>query len=99
MNSIWKRRLSQSMINSMMSCYIFKNEMDGKWKDNLVNEDKIDFMPKDTVVMKYSQKRVDPKGFILMPCTYAKNVYGPFNILVKCNEKFKLTQVTEEDNI
>ena len=56
-------------------------------------------MPKDTVVMKYSQKRVDPKGFILMPCTYAKNVYGPFNILVKCNEKFKLTQVTEEDNI
>ena len=99
MNSIWKRRLSQSMINSMMSCYIFKNEMDGKWKDNLVNEDKIDFMPKDTVVMKYSQKRVDPKGFILMPCTYAKNVFGPFNILVKCKEKFKLTQVTEEDNI
>lgn len=32
MGSLWKRRLSQSMLNSMMSCYIFKYERDNKWK-------------------------------------------------------------------
>ena len=99
MNSIWKRRLSQSMINSMMSCYIFKNERDGKWKDNCENKNKIDFMPKDSVSMKFFEKRADPKGYILMPITYAKNVYGPFNILVKSNEKFILREVNEDDDI
>ena len=99
MNSIWKRRLSQSMINSMMSCYIFKNERDGKWSKLCVNMDLIDFRPKDTVCMKFSEKRADPKGYVLMPCTYAKDVYGPFTIMVKCNEKFKLREVTDDDGI
>ena len=49
--------------------------------------------------MKFFEKRADPKGYILMPITYAKNVYGPFNILVKSNEKFILREVNEDDDI
>ena len=99
MNSIWKNRLSQNMINSMMNCYIFKNEKNGKWRKLCVNKDKIDFRTKDTIIIKFSAKRADPKGYILMPITYAKEVYGPFNILVKSNEKFKLTEVADDDDI
>ena len=28
--------------------------------------------------MKFFDKRADPKGFILMPATYNKDVFGPF---------------------
>ena len=87
------------MINSMMNCYIFKNEKNGKWRKLCVNKDKIDFRTKDTIIIKFSAKRADPKGYILMPITYAKEVYGPFNILVKSNEKFKLTEVADDDDI
>ena len=99
MNSIWKNRLSQNIVNAMMSCYIFKNEKNGKWKKLCVNKDKIDFRTKDTVIIKFTAKKADPKGYILMPITYAKDVYGPFNILVKCNQKIKLTEVSDEDDI
>ena len=37
MSSIWKRSLSKSMINAMMSVYIFKYEREGKWKNQLCN--------------------------------------------------------------
>lgn len=97
-SSIWKRRLSLSMINAMMSCYIFKYDRD-KWKDSIVNKDfknSPDFMPKNEVRIKYKETKADPKGYILMPITYAKNVNGPFSILVKCNEKFKFSVFNEE---
>ena len=92
--SIWKRRLSQSMINAMMSCYIFKFERE-KWKENCVNMNDIDFMPKNDVHIFHSDARADPKGYILQPCTYGKGVYGPFTILVKCDKKFTLTPFNE----
>ena len=93
--SIWKRRLSMSMINAMMSCYIFKYERD-KWKENCVNLPEIDFMPKNEVIVSHTEQKADPKGYILMPITYAKDVYGPFSIMVKCNEKFKLSVFKEK---
>lgn len=93
--SIWKRRLSMSMINAMMSCYIFKYERD-KWKENCVNLPLIDFMPKNEVIISHTEQKADPKGYILMPITYAKDVYGPFSIMVKCNEKFKLSVFKEK---
>lgn len=93
MSSVWKRRLSQSMINSMMSVYIFKYERDGKWKKNCVNMEKIDFMPKNFVKMSYKEEKADPKGYVLMPVTYNKGVFGPFIIMVKCKEKFTLTEI------
>ena len=84
-----------SMINAMMSCYIFKYERD-KWKENCVNLPEIDFMPKNEVIVSHTEQKADPKGYILMPITYAKDVYGPFSIMVKCNEKFKLSVFKEK---
>ena len=88
--SIWKRRLSMSMINSMMSCYVFKYERDN-WKEKCLNKDKVDFMSKNDVVIEHYEQKGDPKGYILMPITYGKGVCGPFSIMVKSSEKFKLS--------
>ena len=97
MASIWKRRLSQSMLNSMMSCYIFKYERDTKWKKNCLNLEKIDFMPLNVVRMTYKEAKADPKGYIIMPITYSKNVYGPFCVMVKCKEKFVFKELQSDD--
>ena len=97
MGSLWKRRLSQSMLNSMMSCYIFKYERDNKWKKNCLNMEKIDFMPVNVVRMTYKDPKADPKGYIIMPVTYNKNVYGPFCLMVKCEEKFTLRVMQNDD--
>ena len=97
MGSLWKRRLSQSMLNSMMSCYIFKYERDNKWKKNCLNMEMIDFMPVNVVRMTYKDPKADPKGYIIMPVTYNKNVYGPFCLMVKCEEKFTLREMKEDD--
>ena len=97
MGSLWKRRLSQSMLNSMMSCYIFKYERDNKWKKNCLNMEKIDFMPTNVVRMTYKDPKADPKGYIIMPVTYNKNVFGPFCIMVKCKEKFTLRELQKDD--
>ena len=95
--SIWKRRLSMSMINAMMSCYIFKYDKD-KWFNKCVNKEEVDFMSKNSVIIDHHETKGDPKGFILMPITYAKDVYGPFTILVKSAEKFKLTVFKDTTN-
>ena len=97
MASLWKRRLSQSMLNSMMSCYIFKYERDNKWKKNCLNMEKIDFMPVNVVKMTYKDPKADPKGYIIMPVTYNKNVFGPFCIMIKCKEKFTLRELQKDD--
>ena len=97
MGSLWKRRLSQSMLNSMMSCYIFKYERDNKWKKNCLNMEKIDFMPVNVVRMTYKDPKADPKGYIIMPVTYNKNVYGPFCLMVKCEQKFTLRVMQNDD--
>ena len=97
MGSLWKRRLSQSMLNFMMSCYIFKYERDNKWKKNCLNMEKIDFMPVNVVRMTYKDPKADPKGYIIMPVTYNKNVYGPFCLMVKCEQKFTLRVMQNDD--
>ena len=97
MASLWKRRLSQSMLNSMMSCYIFKSERDNKWKKNCLNMEMVDFMPVNVVRMTYKDPKADPKGYIIMPVTYNKDVYGPFCIMVKCKEKFTLRELQKEE--
>ena len=48
--------------------------------------EKIDFMPVNVVRMTYKDPKADPKGYIIMPVTYNKNVYGPFCIMIKCKE-------------
>jgi hypothetical protein len=85
------------MINAMMSCYIFKYDKD-KWFNKCVNKDEVDFMSKNSVIIDHHESKGDPKGFILMPITYAKDVYGPFTILVKSTEKFKLTVFKDNTN-
>ena len=97
MGSLWKRRLSQSMLNSMMSCYIFKYERDNKWRKNCLNMEMIDFMPVNVVRMTYKDPKADPKGYVIMPVTYNKDVYGPFCLMVKCEEKFSLREMKEDD--
>ena len=97
MGSLWKRRLSQSMLNSMMSCYIFKYERDNKWRKNCLNMEMIDFMPVNVVRMTYKDPKADPKGYVIMPVTYNKNVYGPFCIMVKCEQKFTIREMQNDD--
>ena len=97
MGSLWKRRLSQSMLNSMMSCYIFKYERDNKWRKNCLNMEMIDFMPVNVVRMTYKDPKADPKGYVIMPVTYNKDVYGPFCLMVKCEQKFSLREMKEDD--
>ena len=98
MSSIWKRSLSKSMINAMMSVYIFKYEREGKWKNQLCNLQNIDFMPQNEVRMKFFDKRADPKGFILMPATYNKDVFGPFCLTIKCNYPFTIKTYNKEED-
>ena len=97
MASLWKRRLSQSMLNSMMSCYIFKYERDNKWRKNCLNMEMIDFMPVNVVRMTYKDPKADPKGYLIMPVTYNKNVFGPFSLMVKCKEKFTLRELSKDE--
>ena len=97
MSSIWKRSLSKSMINAMMSVYIFKYEREGKWKNQLCNLQNIDFMPQNEVRMKFIEKKADPKGFILMPATYNKDVFGPFCLTIKCNYPFNIRTYNKDE--
>jgi hypothetical protein len=88
--TIWKKKIANSIVNSMMGIYIFKYDKE-KWKQNCINMDKVDFIPKSEIVYKFHDSKVDPKGYIIMPATYGPNVSGPFTLMVKCKNKFNLT--------
>lgn len=94
---IWNKKISNSIVNSMVGIYIFRYDKE-KWKDSCLNLDKVDFIPKNDIMYKFSDVKVDPKGFIIMPTTYGKDVYGPFTLMVKCKEKFNLTVLNIKKN-
>ncbi len=87
--TIWKKKVANSIVNSMMGVYIFKYDKE-KWKEQCTNMTKIDFVPKSEIVYKFQDTKVDPKGYIIMPATYGQNVYGPFTMMIKCKQKFTL---------
>ena len=54
-------------------------------------------MPQNEVRMKFIDKKVDPKGFILMPATYNKDVFGPFCLTIKCNYAFNIRAYNKDE--
>lgn len=89
-DTIWSKKVAQSIVNSMMGVYIFKYDKE-KWRDLCINMDKIDFLPKSEINYKFYDTKVDPKGYIIMPATYGPNVHGPFAFMIKCTSKFNVT--------
>lgn len=89
--TIWNKKIANSMVNSMVGIYIFKYDKD-KWRDSCFNMDKIDFIPKTEVSYKFTDTKVDPKGYIIMPSTYGAGVIGPFVLMINCKEKFNLIE-------
>jgi hypothetical protein len=87
--AIWKKKIANSAINTMMGVYIFKYERD-RWRDFCVNSDKIEFIPRNEISLEYCDVKVDPKGYVIMPATYGPNIFGPFVMMVKCKEKFNI---------
>ena len=87
--TIWKKKIANSAINTMMGVYIFKYEKE-KWKDLCVNSEKVEFVPKNEIQLVFNDHKVDPKGYLIMPATYGPNIYGPFVMMVRCSEKFNL---------
>ena len=73
----------------MMGVYIFKYEKE-KWRDQCVNSEKIEFIPKNEIHLEFTDHKVDPKGYVIMPATYGPNINGPFVMMVRCSEKFYL---------
>jgi hypothetical protein len=85
--TIWKKKVANSIVNSMIGVYIFKFDKE-KWKDQCVNMDRVDFIPKNEIVYRFTDTKVDPKGYIIMPATFGQNIHGPFTIMIKCKAKF-----------
>ena len=87
--AIWKKKIANTIINTMMGVYIFKYEKE-RWRDHCLNSEKIEFVPKNEIKFEFKDVKVDPKGYVIMPATYGPNIYGPFVMMVKCKEQFNL---------
>jgi len=87
--SIWQNKIAKGIVNSMLGFYLFQYDKDN-WRNQCLNNDKITFIPKNEISQKYSFQNIDPKGFLIMPCTYGYGISGPFTIMVKSYEKFVL---------
>ncbi len=93
--SIWKKKIANSIVNSMIGVYIFKYDKE-KWRENCINMDKVDFVPKSEIVYRFTDVRVDPKGYIIMPATFGQNIFGPFTLMIKCKYKFSITPFVQK---
>lgn len=95
--TIWTKKIANSVVNSMVGIYIFRYDKD-RWRELCVNMDRVEFLPKTEIVYKFRDFKVDPKGYVIMPTTYGKEVLGPFTIMIKCKEKFKLEVFNPKKN-
>ena len=89
--SIWNKKIANSIVNAMIGVYIFRYERDSKWRTSCLNMDKVEFVPKNEVVCSWGEQKADPKGYIIMPVTYGPGVLGKFTIMVKSKYKFNIT--------
>jgi len=87
--SIWQNKIAKGIVNSMLGFYIFQYDKDN-WRNNCLNYKEITFIPKNEISQKFSFQNIDPKGFLIMPCTYGYGISGPFTIMIKSYEKFNL---------
>jgi hypothetical protein len=94
---IWGKTMSNNVVNSMAGIYIF-NYNSESWHNSCLNMERLDFLPKNEVVFKYSGNNVDPKGFVIMPATYGKDIIGPFTLMVVCKDKFNLSPFIPKKN-
>ena len=97
---IWSNKVTSGIVNSMIGLYLFQFEKDNKWKTDkkyLLNQGEIEFLPKNEISYFFKFTRADPRGYIIMPSTYGPNVYGPFILYVRCNEKFALRERSSKD--
>ena len=95
---IWSKKISSSIVNSMIGMYIFQYDSNDRWKNLWLNERNIEFLPKNEIVFKFKFNKVDPRGYILMPSTYGPNVLGPFSIMIICKETFELKEFSDRKN-
>jgi hypothetical protein len=86
---IWGKKIADNVVNSMVGVYIFKYHKE-KWKELCINFNNIEFFPKNEMILIVKLTKVNPDGFILMPTTYGKGIYGPFTMMIKCKEKINL---------
>lgn len=95
---IWSKKISSGIVNSMIGLYIFHYDIGDNWKrkTNQLHPERFELLPKNEIVYRFVEKRVDPRGYILMPCTQGAGVLGPFSILVKCKEPFNLSDFSEK---
>lgn len=89
--TIWNKKIANSIVNAMIGIYIFRYERDSKWKNSCLNMDKIEFVPKNEVFCNWFETKADPKGYIIMPVTYGPGIIGKFTIMVRSRHKFTIT--------
>lgn len=70
----------------MIGVYLFNFDTGDNWKNksNQLYIDRTEFVSKNEIYLHIKEKNVDPRGFIIMPSTYAPNITGPFSIMIKC---------------
>jgi hypothetical protein len=85
----WGKKILDNAVNAMVGVYVFKYHKE-KWRDMCINSNSVQFYPKNDINVTIRETRVNPEGYIIMPTTYGRNMYGPFTILVKCKEKIEL---------
>lgn len=88
--TIWNKKIANSIVNAMIGVYIFRYERDAKWKTSCLNMDKVEFVPKNEVVCNWFETKADPKGYIIMPVTYGPGIFGKFTIMVRSRHKFNI---------
>lgn len=88
---IWQNKIAKGIVNSMLGFYIFQYDKDN-WRNNCLNYKEITFIPKNEISQKFVFQNIDPKGFIIMPCTYGFGISGPFTIMIKSHEPFNLEE-------
>ena len=93
---IWNKKISSNIVNSMIGLYIFNFDSGDNWskRSNQLRADKTEFISKNELEIQFIEKKVDPRGFILMPSTYGPNISGPFTIEVKCKFPYVLKEFT-----
>jgi hypothetical protein len=86
---IWGKKILDNAVNAMIGVYVFKYNKE-KWRDMCINSSNVQFYPKNDINVTIKESRVNPEGYIIMPTTYGRNMYGPFTMLVRCKEKIEL---------
>ena len=93
---IWKKRLAKNTVGCMMGIYVLDYASVGYGaKDKKILNDDLCFKPMNQVSITWAPEHPDPQGYIIMPCTYERNMFGPFVISVTSEYKFTFEHINE----